>query len=121
MSWFIDVVLNLDAYLLQFVQTYGVWVYGLLAATVFMETGVVVTPFLPGDSLLFATGAICALGALNPWIAIPLLIAAAVAGDAVNYSIGRRVGPKIFHATDDSGISHRLLNRDHLKRAHVFF
>jgi membrane-associated protein len=121
MSWFIEVVLHLDEHLLNFVQTYGTWVYGLLAGIVFLETGVVVTPFLPGDSLLFATGAICALGALNPWIAIPLLIGAAIAGDAVNYTIGRRIGPKIFSATDNSSLFHRLLNRDHLNRAHEFF
>ena len=121
MSSLIDLFLHLDAHLLEWVTAYGVWVYAILAAVVFAETGLVVTPFLPGDSLLFATGAICALGGLNPWVAVPLLIAAAVAGDAFNYSVGRRVGPKIFHATDDSGISHRLLNRDHLKRAHEFF
>ncbi len=121
MSWFVDVILNLDTHLLQLVQDYGPWVYGVLAGIVFMETGVVVTPFLPGDSLLFATGAICALGALNPWVAIPLLIVAAFAGDAFNYSIGRRIGPRIFHATDDTSLFHRLLNREHLKRAHEFF
>ena len=121
MSWFIEIILHLDEHLLDFVRAYGPWLYGLLFAIIFLETGIVVTPFLPGDSLLFATGAICAVGALNPWIAVPLLIVAAIMGDAVNYAIGRRVGPKIFHATDDAGISHRLLNRDHLKRAHVFF
>jgi membrane-associated protein len=121
MSWFIEVILNLDTHLLEFVRAYGPWVYGLLAGIIFAETGIVVTPFLPGDSLLFATGAICALGALNPWIAMPLLIAAAVAGDAVNYSVGRRMGPRIFHATDEASLFHRLLNREHLKRAHEFF
>jgi membrane-associated protein len=121
MSSAIEFFLHLDDYLLQFVGDYGVWVYALLFLVVFLETGVVVTPFLPGDSLLFATGAICAQGELKAWIAGPLLIVAAIAGDAVNYSIGRRMGPKIFHATDETSLFHRLLNRDHLKRAHEFF
>jgi membrane-associated protein len=117
----LSLFLNLDDHLLQFVRDYGIWVYALLFLVVFLETGVVVTPFLPGDSLLFATGAICAQGALSAWIAVPLLIVAAIAGDAVNYSIGRRTGPRIFHATDQASLFHRLLNRDHLKKAHEFF
>jgi membrane-associated protein len=121
MSSAIDFVLHLDSHLLDLVRTYGPWVYGLLFAIVFAETGLVVTPFLPGDSLLFATGAICATGALSAWPALGLLAVAAFTGNAVNYTIGRLIGPRVFHATDVSGISHRLLNREHLQRAHAFF
>jgi len=88
---------------------------------VLAETGLVVTPILPGDSLLFATGAIAATGALDIRIVILLLIVAAVLGDAVNYAIGRRVGPMIFSATDTASRWHRLLNRRHLEQAHDFF
>ena len=121
MSSAIDFVLHLDSHLLDLVGAYGPWIYGLLFAIVFAETGLVVTPFLPGDSLLFATGAVCAIGRLNGWVALALLTTAAFTGNAVNYTIGRLIGPRVFNATDESGISHRLLNREHLKRAHVFF
>jgi membrane-associated protein len=117
----IDFVLHFDKHLLDFVQAYGSWVYGLLFVIVFAETGFVVTPFLPGDSLLFATGALCATGALSTPAAAGLLVAAAFAGNAVNYTIGRFVGPRVFRADGTSGISQRLLNRDHLDRAHAFF
>jgi membrane-associated protein len=80
-----------------------------------------VTPFLPGDSLLFATGALAATGALNLWLAVGLLLVAAVLGDAVNYAIGRYVGPRVFSAHDAQTFCHRLLNRDHLDKAHAFF
>jgi membrane-associated protein len=96
-------------------------VYGLLFFIVFAETGFVVTPFLPGDSLLFAAGAIAATGALSPTLTILLLFTAAFAGNAVNYSIGRAIGPRVFHWTDGTGRWHRLLNRQHLDRAHQFF
>jgi len=88
---------------------------------VFAETGFVVTPFLPGDSLLFATGALCATGALNTPTALGLLVLAAFSGNAVNYTIGRLAGPRVFSATDRSKLSHRLLNQEHLQRAHTFF
>jgi membrane-associated protein len=117
----LDLILHSDRYLLDFVRTYGSWVYGLLFTIVFAETGFVVTPFLPGDSLLFATGALCATGALSTPVAAGLLIFAAFAGNAVNYTVGRIIGPKVFTATDRTGLSHRLLNRDHLDRAHAFF
>ena len=117
----LDFLLHFDKHLLELVAAYGPWVYALLFAIVFAETGFVVTPFLPGDSLLFAAGALAATGTLNPWILIALLIAAAFAGNAVNYTIGRFVGPRIFSASDSVGISHRLLNRQHLQRAHAFF
>jgi membrane-associated protein len=121
MAHLIDFILHIDTHLAEFVAAYGAWVYGLLFAIVFAETGLVVTPFLPGDSLLFATGALAAAGVLNAWIAGALLLAAAIAGDGVNYAIGRYVGPRAFSATDTAGLSHRLLNREHLARAHAFF
>ena len=117
----IELLLLADKTLLDLVAAYGTWVYAILFAIVFAETGFVVTPFLPGDSLLFATGALCATGALNTPIAVALLATAAFTGNAVNYAVGRIVGPKVFSATDDAGISHRLLNREHLRRAHAFF
>jgi membrane-associated protein len=118
---FIDFLLHFDKHLIEFVTAYGPWVYAILFGIIFVETGVVIWPFLPGDSLLFAAGALCATGSLSTPITASLLIAAAFAGDAVNYSIGRYVGPRVFAADDDAAISHRLLNRDHLKRAHEFF
>src|SRR5437762_12986533 len=117
----LDLLLHADKKLLELVATYGSWVYGVLFAIVFAETGFVVTPFLPGDSLLFATGALCATGALRTPIALGLLFAAAFTGNAVNYAVGRAIGPRVFTSTDDRGLSHRLLNRDHLQRAHQFF
>jgi len=117
----VDFLLHSDRHLLDFVGRYGSWVYGILFAIVFAETGFVVTPFLPGDSLLFATGALCATGTLDTWVAVGLLALAAFTGNAVNYTVGRAIGPRVFNATDASGISHRLLNREHLQRAHAFF
>jgi membrane-associated protein len=121
MPQLIDFVLHFDRYLLQFVQQYGVWVYGILFAIVFAETGLVVTPFLPGDSLLFAVGALSATGVLNPWVCYFLLIGAAILGDGVNYSIGRRIGPRLLGIGDGPAFSHRFINAQHIKRAHEFF
>jgi membrane-associated protein len=121
MSQLIDFVLHFDRYLLEFVQQYGTWVYGILFAIVFAETGLVVTPFLPGDSLLFAVGALSATGVLNPWLCYFLLIAAAILGDGVNYSIGRRIGPRLLGIGDGPAFSHRFINAQHIKRAHEFF
>ena len=121
MSQLIDFVIHFDKYLLQFVQLYGTWVYGILFLIVFAETGLVVTPFLPGDSLLFAVGALAATGVLNPLLCYALLITAAIVGDAVNYSIGRRIGPRLLGIGDGPAFSHRLINTDHVKRAHEFF
>src|SRR5437762_7292303 len=104
MSHLLDVLLHSDRHLLEFVRAYGSWVYGLLFAIVFAETGFVVTPFLPGDSLLFATGALCATGVLKTPVAAALLAAAAFTGNAVNYTIGRVVGPRVFSASDRSGL-----------------
>jgi membrane-associated protein len=117
----IDFILHFDKHLFEFVGLYGPWVYGILFAIVFAETGLVITPFLPGDSLLFATGALAGAGYLNPWLSAALLITAAILGDTVNYAAGKYVGPKAFTATDHSSLFHRLLNREHLERAHVFF
>ena len=117
----VDFLLHSDRHLLEFVRTYGAWVYGLLFAIVFAETGLVVTPFLPGDSLLFAAGALAATGAMNVAALIGLLALAAFSGNAVNYAIGRAIGPRVFQATDEVGWRHRLLNREHLTRAHGFF
>ena len=107
----IDFILHFDQHLLEMVSIYGTWVYGILFAIVFLETGIAVMPFLPGDSLLFATGALCAAGALNAPTAAGVLVLAAFAGDSVNYSIGRFVGPRVFNASDESRLMHRLLNR----------
>ena len=117
----VDFILHSDKKLLELVATYGSWVYGILFAIVFAETGFVVTPFLPGDSLLFAAGALCATGALSTPVCVVLLVTAAFTGNAVNYAVGRMVGPRVFTATDRSGLFHRLLNQEHLQRAHAFF
>jgi membrane-associated protein len=96
-------------------------VYGILVLIVFAETGLVVTPFLPGDSLLFAVGALGAVGALDTPLAAMLLVIAAIAGDAANYAIGRYVGPRVFRSTGGGTWVERVLNREHLARAHHFF
>jgi membrane-associated protein len=121
MDVLIDFFLNLDAHLTDIVAQYGPWVYAFLFAIVFAETGLVVTPFLPGDSLLFAAGAIAATGAMDIRLLLILLTIAAILGDAVNYAIGRATGPRIFRSVDRTSLLHRALNRDHLQRAHEFF
>jgi len=121
MDVLIDLFLHFDKHLAEFVQTYGVWVYGLLFLIIFAETGLVVTPFLPGDSLLFAAGALAATGAFNIWTLVPLLAVAAILGDAVNYAVGDAVGPRVFTSVDRTRFWHRVLNRDHLTMAHAFF
>jgi membrane-associated protein len=117
----VDLLLHLDDHLVDLLATYGRWIHAILFAVIFAETGLVITPLLPGDSLLFAAGAMAATGALDVRVLIPLLIVAAVLGDAVNYAVGRRVGPLVFRATDTVSRWHRLLNRRHLERAHEFF
>lgn len=114
----VDIALHLDRYLGEWAQMMGPWLYVVLFLVVFAETGLVVTPFLPGDSLLFAIGAICSLPdtGLNVWLMIVLLIVAAVLGDAVNYSIGKMLGPRVF-AREDSW----LLNKKHLIRTQEFY
>jgi membrane-associated protein len=117
-DWFIDVFLHLDRHLVEWAHLFGPWLYVILFAIVFCETGLVVTPFLPGDSLLFAVGALTALedSPLELWSVMAMLIVAGVLGDAVNYWIGRRLGPKVF-SRDDSW----LLNKQHLLRTHAFY
>src|SRR5438128_543527 len=111
----VDFVLHSDKHLQALGEQYGVWVYGILFLIVFAETGFVVTPFLPGDSLLFAAGALCARGDLSITAMLGLLVFAAFAGNSVNYAAGRFIGPRVFQS------SHRLLNKNYLDRAHVFF
>ena len=111
----LDFVLHFDTHLTEFVRDYGTWVYAILFTIVFAETGLVVTPFLPGDSLLFAAGAVCARGDLSIWAMLGLLVLAAFTGNAVNYSVGRFIGPRVFNS------SFRLLNKQYLDRAHAFF
>lgn len=117
----IDIFLHVDEHLTAFVVAHGRLVYGLLFAVIFAETGLVVAPFLPGDSLLFAAGALAATGALNVWIVMVVLFTAAVLGDAVNYGVGRRIGPRIFRPEGRHGRFERLLNPKHLERTHEFF
>jgi membrane-associated protein len=121
MDALIDIFLHLDKHLVELISAYGPWIYGILFAIIFAETGLVVTPFLPGDSLLFAAGAIAATGSMNIWALLALLVTAAVLGDAVNYSVGHFIGPRVFKAQDHLGFWHNLLNREHLARAHDFF
>jgi membrane-associated protein len=116
LSRLLEFFLHLDRYLDQIIQTFGGWTYAILFLVLFCETGLVVTPFLPGDSLLFAVGTFAALGHLDIGIVLPLLFVAAVVGDNANYWIGRKVGPRIFHRTDV-----RFLNRRHLERTHAFY
>jgi len=113
----LDFVLHFDKHLIEFVRAYGSWVYAILFTIIFAETGFVVTPFLPGDSLLFAAGALCATGELSLTAMLALLVFAAFAGNTVNYAVGRYIGPRVFTAES----SHRLLNRQYLDRAHTFF
>ena len=118
----IDFVLHFDKHLLEFVAQYGTWVYAILFTIVFAETGFVVTPFLPGDSLLFATGALCATGVLSAPAMLGLLVFAAFAGNSVNYAVGRFIGPRVFTAsTSGSDPGFRMLNTAYLERAHAFF
>ena len=117
----IDFVLHFDKHLLELIGRYGAWVYGLLFVIIFSETGLVVTPFLPGDSLLFATGAIAAQDKLNPWVSFVLLAAAAFTGNVVNYAIGRSIGPHVFTADAGARGIARFMNREYLDRAHQFF
>jgi membrane-associated protein len=113
---FIDLFLHAERHLEWFIRNYDVWIYALLFAIIFCETGLIVTPFLPGDSLLFAVGAIAGKGLIQVEIITPLLLVAAIVGDAVNYSIGKWTGPKVFHYE-----SSRILNKDHLFKAHAFY
>jgi membrane-associated protein len=117
----VDFVLNFDDHLTQFVQDYGTLTYGILFTIIFAETGLVVTPFLPGDSLIFAAGALAATDALSMRILVPVLIVAAVIGDAVNYAVGRRLARTFLDDVPDSGWIYKVVKREHVRRAHEFF
>ena len=121
MSELLDLLLHVDTYLFDLAARYGPWIYAILFAIVFAETGFVVTPFLPGDSLLFAAGALAATGVLDVWVATGLLIVAAVGGDAVNYSIGRSIGVRIIQRAEVDPRWRRWINPEYIKRAHEFF
>ena len=112
----IDFILHVDDHLLEFITNYGVWIYGILFLIIFVETGLVVMPFLPGDSLLFAAGALAAsTGAMDPWLLGLLLFIAAVLGDTLNYHIGKYIGPSVFE------IESRFINKNHLIATQKFF
>jgi membrane-associated protein len=115
-SLVIDFVLHVDKYLETFVQSYGLWVYALLFLVIFVETGVVVMPFLPGDSLLFVVGAMCGVGLMSYPLSVGLLFAAAVLGNQSNYALGRYFGPRVFQWEDS-----RLFNRSGFDAAHAFY
>jgi len=111
----IDFILHIDVYLSDIITRFGAWTYGLLFFVIFMETGFVVTPFLPGDSLLFAAGTFAALGALNPWLLFVLMSIAAVGGDTVNYWVGHAIGERAFTGEI------KWLKKEYLDRTHAFF
>ena len=113
---FIDFFLHAERHLEWFIKNYDFWIYALLFAIIFCETGLIVTPFLPGDSLLFAVGALAGKQLIQVEIVTPLLLVAAILGDAVNYSIGKWMGPKVFQYE-----SNRFLNKAHLMKAHAFY
>ena len=112
----LDFVLHVDVHLATFVQTYGAWVYALLFLIIFIETGVVVMPFLPGDSLLFVVGALCGAGLMSLPLVLALLIAAAILGNQSNYTIGRFFGPKVFNWPNS-----RFFNKEAFNQAHAFY
>ena len=112
----IDFILHIDQHLIELTQTYGLWIYAILFLIVFCETGLVVTPFLPGDSLLFAAGAVAALDGMNVHMAAALLLAAAVIGDAANFAIGKYFGEKLFAKPDS-----RVFKREYLDKTHAFY
>lgn len=119
MEWLaglLDIVLHLDTHLLALVQEYGIWVYAILFCIIFAETGLVVAPFLPGDSLLFVIGALCGMGSLELEVALPLLALAAFMGDNTNYWIGRLLGLRLLERT-----SPRFIRHEHLEKTHAFY
>lgn len=115
-TFLVDFILHIDRHLQDFVIAYGPWVYGLLFLIVFVETGLVVMPFLPGDSLLFIVGALAGAGLMSYGVAVPILLAAAILGDQCNFSIGRYFGPKVFKWE-----SSRFFNRRAFDQAHAFY
>ncbi|KAA8731322.1 DedA family protein [Acinetobacter qingfengensis] len=111
----IDFILHVDQHLIEFVTAYGTWIYAILFLIIFVETGLVIMPFLPGDSLLFAAGALAAKGTMDPFILVGLLFVAAVLGDTLNYHIGKFIGPRVFE------INSRWIRKDHLYKTQAFF
>ena len=114
-KFLIDFILHIDEHLNSIISQYGLWTYAILFAIIFVETGLVIMPFLPGDSLLFAAGAFASKGSLNPFVLTALLSIAAIIGDTVNYWVGRYFGPRAFRTNS------KLLNPKHLERAHEFY
>ena len=121
LSQLVDVLLHVDTYLVDLVTRYGIWIYAILFGIVFAETGLVVTPFLPGDSLLFAGGALAATGALDLWVLTVVVTVAAIAGDAVNYVVGRSAGLRMIHLARVDPRWGRWINPVYIERAHAFF
>jgi membrane-associated protein len=115
-SFLVNFILHVDQHLATFVQAYGAWVYALLFVIVFVETGVVVMPFLPGDSLLFVVGALCGAGLMNLPVAMAVLVVAAILGDQANYTIGRHIGPNVFRWEQS-----RFFNKRAFDAAHAFY
>lgn len=115
-AFLLDFILHVDRYLEAFVRDYGLWVYALLFLIIFVETGVVVMPFLPGDSLLFVVGAMCGVGLMSYPLSVSLLLVAAVLGNQSNYALGRHFGPKVFQWQDS-----RFFNRAAFDRTHAFY
>ena len=113
LRFLIDLFLHLDEHMANIINQYGGWTYAILFAVIFMETGFVVTPFLPGDSLLFAAGTFAALGSMNVWLLVLLLMIAAIAGDTVNYWIGHYLGDRAYNI--------KWIKREYLDRTHAFF
>jgi membrane-associated protein len=118
---FVELLLHVDDYLRDLADMYGVWIYAILFLIIFAETGLVVTPFLPGDSLLFAAGALAATGTLDVTVATVVVLSAAIIGDAVNYSIGRSVGRQIVRRAETDARWRRWVNPAYIARAHEFF
>ena len=115
-TWFIDVFIHLDRYLDMIIKHFGIWTYLIVFLVIFCETGLVVTPVLPGDSFIFALGTIAALGSLEIGLLLIVLIVAAIAGDSVNYTLGKFFGPRVFHQPDG-----RFFKREYLDRTHKFY
>ena len=116
LTWFIDVFLHLDKHLNVLIQDFGIWTYLILFLIIFCETGLVVTPFLPGDSLLFAVGALAAMGSLRYEVVVASLIVAAILGDTVNYSIGHYMGPRVFQRKGS-----RIFKKEYLDKTRHFY
>jgi membrane-associated protein len=114
-KWFVDFILHMDKHLDVIVKSMGLWSYAILFGVIFIETGIVIFPFLPGDSLLFAAGSLAALGSLNVWVLFGLLALAAILGDTVNYWIGHSLGPRVFSENV------RWLKKEYLDRTHAFY